>query len=521
MSARRVAAALAMLLALAGPATAAGVLGDVAFEEPPRLRGALRATTTDGALDLATLWDAEGAPRLTWEAAEVVVTERRGRETANGQWVGEAPETRTSSMGPGAFAAWSCDAACVVLLVARGEGTVGLSGTVDGTLMVTDAAETRTVRSASGDAVLTHALPARRIVLGAGGVGLADARASAAGELELVLWGARATLATPDGETQLASGQERAPVAVAGVVIAQDVRETLVRMTLRAAALDVAASAARLDAATLAWSLEGALGGAAATGWVELRGERTDFAHALFDAEGALHGAWSALDATGSARGARTPLGGDAARVRIDGATLHEERALPRAAPAVGAAVGLAALAVLLVALAKSGALVALYSRVARSDVLRHPTRAAVHAHVRDHPGAHLAEISRALRVPRVTLQHHLRMLVAHRLLVAQPTGRVLAFYAPGATPDASAVEVHVAMKGETRQRVVDALLAAPAGLTQRDLVEITGMSQRLLSYHLARLEELGIVSGVGARPRRFLVAPAHVPPPRADGAFP
>lgn len=150
---------------------------------------------------------------------------------------------------------------------------------------------------------------------------------------------------------------------------------------------------------------------------------------------------------------------------------------------------------------------IGLYTRLTRAGVLQSPLRRALLRLIEDRPGSHVSELSSLLGVGRVALRHHLRMLEAHRLAVARVEGRVLAWFAHGEAPDGAAVAAQVALKDPTRRRVLAAAGRRPEGATQGDIVGETALPQRLVSYHLARLEAVGLVRGDGGRPQRFAAA--------------
>ena len=196
-------------------------------------------------------------------------------------------------------------------------------------------------------------------------------------------------------------------------------------------------------------------------------------------------------------------------------------RVLAEVLPAGGAAEAAWALLALLLG---GGPGAWLYTRVTREDALRSPPRRALHGFILANPGAHVAEIARALGLSRVALQHHLRVLEAHGLVVGRPRGRVLACFGAGRSPDEAEVAARVALKDPTRRRVLGAAAAArEAGATQGDLVRVTGISQRLVAYHLARLEAVGLVEGDRGRPQRFRAVerPGIAPQLKKNWQFP
>jgi predicted transcriptional regulator len=86
------------------------------------------------------------------------------------------------------------------------------------------------------------------------------------------------------------------------------------------------------------------------------------------------------------------------------------------------------------------------------------------------------------------------------------PQGRVLAYFPPGHVPSGDRLAAEVALKDATRRRVLDAA-RGEMGATQAEIADETRLSQRLVSYHLARLEAVGLVQGDGGRPQRFRAA--------------
>src|SRR5581483_1970274 len=190
--------------------------------------------------------------------------------------------------------------------------------------------------------------------------------------------------------------------------------------------------------------------------------------------------------------------------------------ALEAQAPAAAAALGGLVLLLILGLAVKTGALASLYTRVTRARVLENDSRRALFALIRERPGLHVSELARATGIGRVVLQHHLRMLEAHGLVVPRTRGRLVAYFSPGGVPGEQELAAKVALKDPTRRRVLDATASSGAGATQADIVEATALSQRLVSYHLARLSEVGLVRGDGGRPQRF-----HAVPPAEEAASP
>src|SRR5581483_1043802 len=136
--------------------------------------------------------------------------------------------------------------------------------------------------------------------------------------------------------------------------------------------------------------------------------------------------------------------------------------ALEAQAPAAAAALGGLVLLLILGLAVKTGALASLYTRVTRARVLENDSRRALFALIRERPGLHVSELARATGIGRVVLQHHLRMLEAHGLVVPRTRGRLVAYFSPGGVPGEQELAAKVALKDPTRRRVLDATASSP-----------------------------------------------------------
>lgn len=148
-----------------------------------------------------------------------------------------------------------------------------------------------------------------------------------------------------------------------------------------------------------------------------------------------------------------------------------------------------------------------LFTRIEPSDVLVNANRSRVHAALAEAPGSRVADLARATGLSRIVVQHHLRMLASCRLVLAAERERGAAYYVAGALATRQDAHVLSLLRDPSRLRIVRALETSAEGLTQRELVERTGMSQRLVSHHASRLQAAGAVTRVGANPCRYVGA--------------
>ncbi len=141
------------------------------------------------------------------------------------------------------------------------------------------------------------------------------------------------------------------------------------------------------------------------------------------------------------------------------------------------------------------------YSRVAGLD---HPTRVRIYNHLLVLPGDHFRSIIRSLRIGVGEGRHHLNVLLRNGLVREDKANGRCRYYAEGQGPMTDRNELYAKHWGfrDLRLRVLFAV---------RDLGEATpsvvakslGISRQLAAYHLANLDELGLVvrSGRSYRP--------------------
>ena len=142
-----------------------------------------------------------------------------------------------------------------------------------------------------------------------------------------------------------------------------------------------------------------------------------------------------------------------------------------------------------------AGALFLLHTRIAAPEALAHETRAKLHAYLAAHPGASRRELCDALQTHPMTLVHHLHVLGSLGIVMARREGREVLYHVATAPP-----RTHPSLRAEPRRLIAGLLAQRPH--TQREISTATGLSQRLVAYHLARMD--AVVEGSNGRPRRY-----------------
>lgn len=164
-----------------------------------------------------------------------------------------------------------------------------------------------------------------------------------------------------------------------------------------------------------------------------------------------------------------------------------------------GAALGLAGLLAWaarsdLIRLLAGAAILPLYTRLKRSDVLTNDVRAGIFEHVRANPGVRFEEMRRALALPAGVLTFHLRVLERERFVTVEREWTRRRYYpVGGARLPAPARDVATTLAS---------LLAREPGLGAGEVARRLGISRQLARYHLRRLELEGrlVAEGAGLR---------------------
>lgn len=511
---------LVLLLVATGTAQAATVEGDLAFPEGVDLSGRLDVTADAGGLDLAPALADRAPLRVAWaEARGFLLTSTRDYH-AGAVFLGEEHGNASVAWGPGALENLSCAPGCQALLFARPGGTVAASGRVDGPLVAVGEDRAYWTGWAVEGARDSFTYPVGaswlNVTLGEGpATRLAEAAATAEGELGLLLWGVAGDLRAGDASERVETGTTREPLVGPGGVETgyRSVRRALV-LHLSGASFEAPRGApVALLAPAPGLALSGTLRAEAAEGLLDVDGRPVRLEGERLRLDGDVSLAPRLRPSRGvlgdEAVSVASPVRGEA-DVRVG-----EARVSGVASPAARLAWG-AALLTLLVGLAawlKAGAGAALYTRLVRSTLLRNPNRRLVLDAVRARPGIHVLELTRTTGLVEGVVRHHLRVLVRHSFLVEREEGRMRSYFALEGTLDQASQEAILALKDPTRRRIAEVVASSGSPLSQAEIAARTGVSARLVSHHLARLEQASLVVSEGSMPRRY------APSPRLAGA--
>lgn len=517
-SAWRVALAMGFAVVLLMPvAAAASLSGQLDVDRQARWQGAARVMAEEGVLDLVPAARAREPIELRWErAAGYRVTysyeyKGPGPATFETSVTSRPPRNESLALDAATLTQLRCAEGCRALLLSEGAGLVGYDGALAGGLVATTTARAwgaAATRAGLPDSFY-HEQPAGAWSFassGATSTPLGDALPRAEGSLVLFLANATAMVRVGDETREITTLQTDRPEQTFGVPTGRMNEVPFLVLHLEGARLVAApGSAAELIAPRPTIEVDGWLRAARAEGHLVVDGRRHDVERVPVLLEGRIVGqpgdGVDALVPVGFGTAYSTALRGDVSRVEVDGATVTSAAPLQND---VATGVTLAVLLLAIVGWKAWPPLAALYMRITSASVLRNPNRARVHEAIRARQGAGVADIVRATGLVEVVVRHHLRMLEAHALVLSRGKARGRRYFLAEVAPAPDEHAARLTLSDPTRMRVAESLVCTPHALTQKELAESLGLSRRLVSYHLSRLEASGMIEMQEGLPRRY-----------------
>jgi len=487
-------AALLLLAPLALAAQPARV--DVSSADPPVLAGALSLQMAQGFLDPVPGLAGGGALRASWSAAHgYLLTKSAERYTPLRVHLGTTtPRNDTVDLAAGNLTGLACAEHCVVALFWSGGDALLNSSWDSQGAPIARLGATRVVAAGNPEGAIVGAAPEGfRQEIPASWVG-ASMAARVEGRATLLVYNATARVATSQGEQTFATGEADEPDSAVGTRH----EDRILVLDLEGARVD-APPGSLAYAPSAGFSLVGSLHVERAEGRAEEGGFSRPVHDAALDATGRFQGTLSGAPDAGLGLaprpgGIRLSFSGDADSLAIAGSQVAPSRA-PTTRETVG---GIAAVGILV-------ALAALYSRISDAAVLHNANRRRLLAALQAEPGASVGDLSRKAGLSEGVARYHLRILATRGLARLERAGRLTLVY-PG-RPDGARTATDRTLRGARRLDVAQRLVEAPQGLTQQDLAALTGLSQRLVSYHLGALRDAGLVEASG-HPLRYAPTP-------------
>ncbi len=510
------------MIALSGTAAAGtAIRGDLSFVDAPALDGQVQVLTNHGALHLApAIIDGAGIA-LSWDSATGYVVDReRVNYGGSGFGVAPEPEVRNASVrfGPGTISFTNPGPECLIVVYTTGQGSLALTGVARGSVAFTSEDSEHHVGEENGNDDHSFRLTIPRGAMSVTttpsdeDLVLRDGAAMGSGRLGLVVFDAGAVIDHAGGGRMFETGTWERPETF-GPGIPAGIRTSTRFLVLELTGASVAPDPGvpvRLTAADPQVTVSGTVSAAEASGWLQLGGDRIRLDREGVSVDGTLELAPRSLHPglvalLGSQETARSTFGGDAESVTVNGQVVGAPASLEKAAlMATMYGTTAAAGSYAIWTIVRRFALAPLFSRIRDDSLLANPNRHRIHAIVHERPGVTVADLSRETGLARAVVRHHVMKLVEHEQVQALRTSRDVAYFAPGTLRGSKAG--WNALKDDTRRRIAQAI-ASSRGLSQADLCRRLDLAQRLVAYHLARMQKCGLVETEGTMPKRYVAA--------------
>ena len=128
-----------------------------------------------------------------------------------------------------------------------------------------------------------------------------------------------------------------------------------------------------------------------------------------------------------------------------------------------------------------------------RQELLDNQLRERIMDLLVSNPGCYLGKMGRDLGVPTSTLKYHLNILKSFDLVTTVKKGRCRHYFPKRRRFTDHEKRMFAALEHAPTRRMVELVRATP-GVSQAGLVQMTGLSQSTVAWHMGKLEEMGLV---------------------------
>lgn len=108
-------------------------------------------------------------------------------------------------------------------------------------------------------------------------------------------------------------------------------------------------------------------------------------------------------------------------------------------------------------------------------------------------PGCYLGKMGRDLGVPTSTLKYHLNILKSFDMVTTVKKGRCRHYFPKRRRFTDHEKRMFAALEHAPTRRMVELVRINP-GVSQAGLVQMTGLSQSTVAWHMGKLEEMGLL---------------------------
>ncbi len=132
------------------------------------------------------------------------------------------------------------------------------------------------------------------------------------------------------------------------------------------------------------------------------------------------------------------------------------------------------------------------YAKIRGDQLLEHPMRDTIRAHISQNPGISPPRLQQSIGVPWSTLTYHLSVLERDRLVSSRVRGRHKYLFVPEAGSDSDRERLTILQNVRTRT-VLEGIQRSP-GINQLALARQFGLDPKTITWHLRRLASVNLV---------------------------
>ena len=130
----------------------------------------------------------------------------------------------------------------------------------------------------------------------------------------------------------------------------------------------------------------------------------------------------------------------------------------------------------------------AIFSRIRRSQLLKHDTRQRICSHIQENPGKHFTALKNELSLPTGVMSYHLDRLEKENFILSRMEGKFKRFYPPHWE---QAPELRLTPIQET---ILEQIKKNP-GISQSDITRMIGRNRKVVNYQVHQLEDMDLIA--------------------------
>ena len=136
------------------------------------------------------------------------------------------------------------------------------------------------------------------------------------------------------------------------------------------------------------------------------------------------------------------------------------------------------------------------FSRIQDDAILDHPLRSEIFTTIRENPGIHASQLAREVDSGWGTVTHHLDKLTKASMVTTRRVNNQKCYFEQGGKVGRAEMEIASAVKGDTAGLIAQFVSHNPM-TSQKQMAEAIGISPALASFHVKKLENLGVLEKV------------------------